>query len=43
MLTRNAIDTLSTPSGGVWKSRPIAGSATFTIVVSMIAMNSAAT
>ena len=34
---------LSTAVGLTWKSRPIVGSATFTIVASMIDMNMAAT
>ncbi len=42
-LTRNEIDIESTAVGVVWKSRPIVGSATFTIVTSMIDMNMAAT
>jgi hypothetical protein len=32
--TRNAIEMLSTASGEVWKSLPITGSATLTIVTS---------
>jgi hypothetical protein len=43
VLTRKAMTTLSTASGLVWKSRPITGRATLTIVVSMMAMNRAAT
>ena len=42
-LTRKPIEMLSTASGVTWKSRPIVGSATLTIVTSMIEMNMAAT
>jgi hypothetical protein len=42
-LTRKAIETLSTDVGLTEKSRPMVGSATFTIVVSMMLMNMAAT
>ena len=42
-LTRNPIAMLSTAVGLTWKSRPIVGSATLTIVASMIDMNRAAT
>ena len=33
----------STAVGGIWKSRPIVGSATFTMVMSMMFMNMAET
>ncbi len=42
-LTRKAMTTVSTASERTWNSRPRVGSATLTIVVSMIAMNMAAT
>ena len=42
-LTRKAMETLSTAVGLTEKSRPMVGSATFTIVVSMMDMNMAAT
>ncbi len=42
-LTRNEIEMPSTAVGLTWKSRPIDGSATLTIDVSMIEMNIAAT
>ena len=35
--------TPSTAVGGMWKSRPMVGSATFTIVMSMMFMNMAET
>ncbi len=42
-LTRYAITMPSTAVGGIWKSRPIVGSATLTIVTSMMFMNMADT
>ena len=42
-LTRNAIEIPSTAVGATRKSRPIDGSATLTIEVSMMLMNIAAT
>ena len=41
--TRKAIEMPSTAVGLVWKSWPIVGNATFTIVTSMMLMNIAAT
>ena len=42
-LTKNAIETPSTAVAGTWKSRPMVGSATFTIVASRMLMNMADT
>jgi hypothetical protein len=42
-LTKNAITVAATLDGFEWKSRAIVGRATLTIVVSIIAMNIAAT
>ena len=42
-LTRYAMTTPSTAVGAIWKSRPIVGSATLTIVMSMMFMNIADT
>ena len=42
-LTRKAIEMLSTAVGPTLKSRPMVGSATFTMVASMMLMNMAAT
>ena len=42
-LTRYAITIPSTAVGGMWKSRPMVGSATLTIVMSMMFMNMAET
>ena len=42
-LTRYAIATVSTASGRTWNSLPMVGRATFTIVMSMMFMNMAAT
>ncbi len=42
-LTRYAMTTPSTAVGGMLKSRPMVGSATFTIVMSMMFMNMADT
>ncbi len=42
-LTRKQIATLATDVAGIWKLRPIVGSATLTIVESMTVMNIAAT
>ena len=42
-LTRYAITTPSTAVGSMWKSRPMVGRATLTIVMSMMFMNMADT
>jgi hypothetical protein len=42
-LTRYAITIPSTAVGAMWKSRPMVGSATFTMVMSMMFMNIADT
>jgi hypothetical protein len=42
-LTKKEMDTPSTAVDGTWKSRPMVGSATFTIVASRMLMNIADT